>query len=152
MVSGGARPTGGRPLDPNALRRDRPNDPEWTTLPSRREGPVPPWPLKYPTTREKELWAIYWKKPQAVLWERNDQVYEVAIHVRQLTVAEERNAPTASRTLLRQQMEGLLMTLPAMRMARIRVAGDDLADQRTVPTPVRESSRDRMKVVNGGDD
>src|SRR5687768_8119706 len=114
MPKGGARPNSGPPPDPNALRRDRKGDAEWTTLPSHREGVAPEWPLSDQTAREGAIWEAYWRKPQAILWERNGQEFEVALHVRQLCDAESVEATTAARTLVRQQLDSLLLTLPAM--------------------------------------
>lgn len=47
MPRGGARVNSGPPPDPNALRRDRKSDQAgWTTLPAKRRGRTPRWPLK----------------------------------------------------------------------------------------------------------
>lgn len=152
MPKGGARTNSGPPPDPNALRRDRKGDGEWMTLPSKRDGAAPEWPLRDPTEREFEVWAAYWRKPQAILWERNSQEFEVALHVRQLCEAESAEATTAARTLVRQQLDSLLLTLPAMRSARIRIAADEVSEQRqTRTTKKAASSRSRLKVAASGD-
>lgn len=153
MPKGGARTHSGPPPDPNALRRDRKADGEWTTLPPVREGRAPKWPLVDQTGREERVWASYWRKPQAILWERNGQEFEVAIHVRQLVEAEVEGATSAARTLVRQQMDSLLLTLPAMRSARVRISADEVGEKRaTQPAPAAPtSSRTRLKVATGGD-
>lgn len=152
MPKGGARTNSGPPPDPNALRRDRKTDGDWTTLPSRREGDVPEWPLAGQSDREAVIWSTYWCKPQAILWERNGQEFEVALHVRQMVEAESPDATTAARTLVRQQLDSLLLTLPAMRSARVRIAADEVQEKRqTRTTKKAASSRSRLKVANGGD-
>ena len=52
------------------------------------------------------------------MWERGGQMVEVAVFVRTLALAERPKAPVASRTLLRQQMESLGITFPAMLRLR----------------------------------
>lgn len=151
MPKGGARTTSGPPPDPNALRRDRKSDGEWVTLPTSREGKSPLWPLIDQTGREERVWKSYWRKPQAILWERNGQEFEVALHVRHLVESEVEGATTAARTLVRQQMDSLLLTLPAMRSARVRIAEDEVAGRRQVPQKRATSSRSRLKVASGGD-
>ena len=155
MPSGGARRSGKIP-DPNALRRDRKSDPGFTTLPTEgRPGMAPDWPLTDETPRELHLWELFWRKPQAVLWERNEQVFEVALHVRCFAEAEAPGAPTALRTLVRQQADALLLTMPAMQAARVRIAADEIAAARTQqqvspPAPAAPSARDRLKAISGG--
>lgn len=153
MASGGARARSGPAPDPNALRRDRKDDAQgWTTLPAEgRNAPAPEWPLAGQSDREAELWELYWRKPQALLWEHNGQELEVALHVRRLVEVEQPDASTALGTLVRQQMDALLLTLPAMLAARVRVAADELAVKRSEPVEVsRSSARDRLKALNGG--
>lgn len=152
MPKGGARTNSGPPPDPNALRRDRKGDAEWVTLPAAREGAVPAWPLLEQTDREGDVWAAYWRKPQAILWQRNGQEFEVALHVRQLVAAEAHDAGVNARTLVRQQLDSLLLTLPAMRSARVRIAADEVGEQRQTRTPKKAaSSRSRLKVAASGD-
>lgn len=152
MASGGKRLTSGPAPDPNALRRDRKDDAGWTTLPaSGREGKTPNWPLTDVEPREIELWVSFWKRPQAILWERNQQELEVALLVRRLVEAEERGSSTSLGTLVRQQMDALLLTIPSMLSARIRISTDEVAVKRdeSVAQP-RVSARDRLKAINGG--
>ena len=85
MTSGGARARSGPAPDPLALARNRPSDQvTWTHLPASREGDPPVWPLTRTTARERALWAREWKRPQAVMWERNGWESEVALYVRTL--------------------------------------------------------------------
>ena len=152
MASGGARARSGPAPDPNALRRDRKDDAGWTTLPaSGREGATPSWPLTEVTARETQLWVDFWKRPQAILWERNQQQLEVALLVRRLVEAEERGSSTSLGTLVRQQMDALLLTIPSMLSARVRISTDEVALKRDESVaPARPSARDRLKAINGG--
>lgn len=152
MVQGGARTGGGRKPDPNALRRDRKDDAAWTLLPREgRIGGLPLWPLDTQSMREKELWAYHWKMPQAILWEQRRMFLQVALFCRTWAQAEAPDAPVAIRTLARQQSDGLLLTIPAMLTARVKIVDDEVADRRTervtddAPTP---SLRDRLKSAN----
>lgn len=156
MGSGGGRTRSGPAPDPNALRRDKKSDGEWTTLPAGgRVGAQPPWPLPDESGRELELWAVYWAKPQAILWEANGQQHEVALHVRRLAEAEMHGAAVSLVNLVRQQMDALLLTIPAMHAARVKIAELEAAPaakpaSRTAPGPGRVSARDRLKALNAG--
>lgn len=151
MASGGARLRSGPAPDPNALKRDRKDDAGWLDLPaSGRVGKVPVFPLPNALDREVELWTEYWSKPQAVLWERNGQQLEVALHVRTFVEAEALEAPAALRTLVRQQLGELLLNIPSMQAARVRLVDDEVSVRREEIAPVRASARDRLKALNGG--
>lgn len=149
MASGGARTRSGPAPDPNALARER-DAKDWLRLPAVRvDAPAPEWPLPDSTERELDLWARLWRLPQSVLWRRNAQDLEVAVHARTQAEAEERGASSAQRTLLRQQADALLLTIPAMRAARVEIVPVDQA-------PVSAgrgaaANRDRLKVLRGGD-
>ena len=70
MPKGGSRSRSGPKQDPNALRRMRKDDAEWTTLPAEgRTVPAPDWPLTEATPREQLLWERWWRKPEALIWE-----------------------------------------------------------------------------------
>jgi len=151
MPSGGARARSGPAPDPNALRRDRKDDAAWTTLPAEgRKGKAPAFPLLDPDARELQLWTSYWKLPQALLWEHNKQELEVALHIRTFFEAERPDAASSLRTLVRQQMDALLLTIPSMHAARVKVAADEVAVKRSEVAPTKLSARDRLKAVDGG--
>lgn len=154
-MAGGARTGAGRRPEQDALRRDRKDDPSWTRLPAEgRAGDPPAWPLVGHSSREAALWAEFWAKPQAILWEAQRQAHEVAVHVRTFAEAEVPGASTALRTLLRQQADALLLTIPAMRGARVTIASDEVGakrSERQAPErPGRASARDRLKAAQGG--
>lgn len=150
-MKGGARTRSGPAPDPNALRRDR-DLKDWLHLPiNGRTGDTPDWPLDRPASRELELWQREWKRPQAVVWEANHQEIEVAMFIRSLVDAESPTATTASRTLVRQQMEALGLTVPGLRANRW-IIGDAPASGRTFKATGTNgpSAKDRLKVLDGG--
>lgn len=155
MASGGARARSGPAPDPNALRREREVG-QWTTLPAAgRPGDPPEWPLEDQSEREACLWEQLWRKPQALLWERNGQHHEVAMYCRRFAEAEKRDAPVNLGTLVRQMMDSLLLTIPAMRSARVQIeptAGQSPAAAAPAKRN-RSSSKARLTVVreDGGE-
>lgn len=153
MVKGGARTRSGPPPDPNALRRER-DVGEWTVLPPEgRPGAAPAWPLTAEFPREIELWARLWAKPQALMWERYRQEYEVALYVRRFAEAEQYDSSVALSTLIRQMADSLGLTTPGMRANRWRISAEDPAPaaRKVAASPRRASARDRLKVVPSAD-
>lgn len=153
MAKGGARSRSGPAPDPTALRRER-DAGEWTILPAEgREGDAPEWPLSEATSRELHLWDALWGRPQALMWERFSQHYEVALYVRRLAEAEEPKSSVVLSTLVRQMADSLGLTTPGMRANRWRI--DRLEDEAAVATPVTtvvaaNSARTRLRAVSGG--
>lgn len=151
MTRGGARARSGPAPDPNALRRARKDDAQWTTLPSEgRDGPAPEWPLTDPTPRESVLWERWWRKPEALLWEADGSEDYVALTVRMFAEAEVEKASAENRKTVRMMMADLYLTRDAKARARIRIAADETAEKRETKAPAkRPSARDRLKVVDG---
>jgi len=151
VTKGGARARSGPAPDPNALRRARKDDAQWTTLPSEgRDGPAPEWPLTDCTSRESILWERWWRKPEALLWESDGSEDYVALTVRMFAEAEVEKASAENRKTVRMMMADLYLTRDAKARARIRIAADETAEKRETKTqPKRASARDRLKVVDG---
>lgn len=154
MGSGGARTRSGPAPDPMALRRDRRDDAEWTTLPAEgRAGDPPAWPLTRATIREAHMWAKLWAKPQAVQWAKLGQEMEVALYTRRFVEAEKPKAAASLTTLVRQMADALGLTIPGMRVNRWRIATDQVAEKRQQKAgsevPGAPSARDRFQVVRG---
>lgn len=152
----GSSSNSGPPPDPNALRRDR-DSKDWIDLPAEgRKGRAPAWPLSKQTKRETELWKKEWRRPQAVMWERNGQEVEVALYVRRLAEAEVRGAPVTLANLVRQLQEALGISLPGMARLRWRIVSDRVAEkreeQKKQESRARPAAKDRFKVVSGGGD
>lgn len=150
MTASGRHARGGPAPDPNALRRDRPSDAAtWRHLPSAgRQGDAPAWPLSRLTARERALWVEMWRRPQAIVWEENGQQVEVAMFVRSLKDAERAKAAVAMRTLVRQQMDALGLTVPGLRANRWTIDGEE-GEQRATARPAapQGSARERLKLM-----
>lgn len=147
MPSGGARARSGPPPDPNALRRDR-DAGEWTVLPAEgRPGEPPPWPMPNQSGREADLWEALWRKPQAIVWERNGLEFEVALYVRRFTEAELMDSMVTLSTLVRQMGDSLGLTIPGMRANRWKIMAEDPRTGPGAVVPTRTSSRSRLTVV-----
>lgn len=146
MPSGGARLRSGPAPDPGSLRSVK-GKAEWVFLPAKPNVSVPDFPLPAPSDRELELWVLHWGMPQAVLWVRDGQELLLAMYVRTFAEAELPGAATNLRTLLRQQAGELLLSMPAMLAARVRVVEDEVSARRSdVSVPV-SSARDRLKAI-----
>jgi hypothetical protein len=136
--------------DPNSLRRDRKDDISWTILdPNGNVETLPTWPLIKPLDRELELWEWIWKRPQSVLWKQNHQEFEVALYIRRLCEVEQRNAAASLHTLLIRQMESLLLTIPSMYKARVKIGLEGAKPDSTKTTRTNNSGnlKRRLKVV-----
>jgi hypothetical protein len=145
MPKGGARARSGPAPDPESLRSA---DGEWTVLPAEgRQGPPPAWPLSEASEREVTFWEHEWSRPQAVMWQRQDQVLEVAMFVRALAEAEKPDASVASRTLVRQLMETLGVSMPGLLRNRWKIGSPVVVS--VDEGAVAPSTRDRLRVVGG---
>ena len=152
MPSGGNH-GGGRPRDPNALRTDRRVSEKdgWTLLPAEgRAGEPPAWPLSGISDRESDLWASFWRKPQAVIWERESLVEVVALFVRQFAEGEVPKSSAENRKTIRLMLADLYLTPGSMRAAKLRVASDEVEEKRAAAKPSGSSVRDRLRAVSGG--
>lgn len=144
MPRGGARVRSGPPPDPFAVRRVRRDAGDWLCLPAGgRPGAPPEWPLVEGNEREAAIWTQLWARPQAVVWERAGQEFEVALYVRRLTEAELPGAATGLSTLVRQMSDSLGLTTPGMRSNRWRI--EDVPEA-PAPNRARNSlgARDRL--------
>ena len=118
--------------DPNALRREHDGG-AWLDLPAAgRPGDPPVWPLSRASARELALWRQEWARPQALAWARNRQELEVGLYVRTLVEAERPGASAAVRTLVRQQMAALGVTVDGLARNRWRIVADEVAPRRRV--------------------
>lgn len=154
MPKGGARARSGPAPDPDALRRER-DAGEWTILPGEgRPGEPPEWPLLGQADREVDLWTRLWAKPQALMWERLGQELEVALYVRNLSMAELPGSPVNLGTLVRQQSDSLGLTTPGLRANRWRIVRDEQPEKSATrpKPPARKSSLNRggLRIVTDG--
>lgn len=141
----------GPPPNPNARRRNARSGP--TRLPAEgRKGPAPAWPLRRASAAERALWAKVWAYPQAVAWERDKVVREVAMYVRWTLVAEEGDLKAAVEA--RMMSDRLGLTPMSMRRLMWEIVGDEVAEarERKIPavstTPGRSRPTD-LRAVDG---
>lgn len=150
MPSGGARVRSGPPPDPAANRRNRPSDRAgFVHLPAAgREGDPPEWPLPGRASKfELERWAIEWRKPQAIMWERLGLEIHVAMYVRTLGASAKSHSASAVNNLLRM-MDSL--GLSAAGQASLRWIIDDEPAQPAPRRAATSTAKDRLNVITGG--
>lgn len=167
MPSGGHARSGPAP-DPNALRRNRAGDAQWTVLPAEGYvGVVPEFPLpKIPVydvyyedkkrvreydsdatearwESEVELWESLWRKPQAVMWKKLGLEYEVAAYVRCFIESTGEESNSGLKTAALRMAAEIGLSLPGMHSLRWKFAEDQLAAKRdSKPVPVERSALD----------
>lgn len=101
------------------------------------------------------MWATEWQRPQATQWEANHQELEVALFVRSFLEATSRSASTPLRTLVRQQMDALGLTVPGLRSLRWLIEpertsqAEELIATRTDDADL-PSAKARLKALQGG--
>lgn len=136
MPRGGARSSSGPPRAEVSQRNDREaarrakglpsrviDDGEWLTL--AREGRTanpPAWPLTLASGRERALWRLLWKRPQALGWELVGAEHQVAVYVRSLVRAEEAESPIGLMNVVRLQQHELGLTAGGLRALKWRIA------------------------------
>lgn len=155
MTSGGARSRSGPAPDPNSLKTMKSQAAgAWLTLPAEgRTGEAPPFPSPNMTQREGELWESMWRKPQAIIWERDCLVELVSIFVRQLAEAEVEKASAENRKTVKGLFADLYLTSDSLARAHIRIAPPvavTTAGEDSTAPAAPQSARSRLQVVQGG--
>lgn len=154
MAHGGARNRSGPPPDPSSGRSDR-RGLTLTALPASYAGPVPEFPLPGATERELELWDEAWTWPQANGWALATETPRrraVAMWVRTAVRCEAVDAPANLLAQLHRFADQAALTPAGLAEAGWSIARDEVRERRAESaTPVRSSSRSKLKVVNGGD-
>ena len=87
--------------------------------------------------------------PQSILWESNSQEIEVALFVRRLGEVERAGSTASLHTLLIRQMESLLLTIPSMYKARVKISNESVDSNvgRKSDSDQGSTIRERMKLV-----
>ena len=156
MARGGARNRSGPAPDPNSGRSER-RGYKLTALPSEGyRGVVPDFPLPDMTDREADVWESLWRTPQACAWSMQSWRWlNVADLVRLQVRGEAHDAPVNIATVVRQLRADLGLTPAGLKENGWAIAVDEVAARadakadEAAATP-RNSSRDRLSVVNGG--
>lgn len=128
-----------------------------TALPAEGyRGEVPEFPLPGASDRELEVWAEAWRSPQACAWSLPSEAWRrrtVALWVRTSVRCEDPEVPASTLAQLHRFADQVGMTTAGLAEMGWRVAVDETAERRSSEpaAPARSSSRDRLKVVPGGD-
>lgn len=131
---------------PDAIRRNARVGP--VQLPAEgRKGVPPPWPFEgYPNEAEGRIWTRLWHLPQAVMWEKQNDLYTIARYCRLLATVEAEAAPSAALHAQVTALEDRIgMNPKAMRLLMWQVADDEVAQKRTEPGS--SDVRGRIKAV-----
>lgn len=153
MPSGGARPGAGRPQDPNALDTSRRKDTSGLIeLPAGdRLDPPPEWPLGDQTAVEIDMWARYWRKPQAQYWLDLGMVEVVALFVRQFCEAATPKNSAENRKAAQSFVSMLGLTGPALKAAGYVIVPVPTAAETVKPQRAsRSSTGTDLTVITGG--
>lgn len=143
MPSGGARHRSGPAPSDNS---------DWTPIPNKPcELTPPPFPLPDPTERELYLWRELWEKPQATMWHKQNQTYEVALYTRRFVEVEKHDSSVTLNTLVRQMADSLGITTPGLRSNRWLLV-DEVIEVEQSKVKAIPSARERLKALPGRDD
>ncbi|MGW3724824.1 phage terminase small subunit [Streptomyces sp. NPDC000851] len=152
MSRGGSRARSGpAPTSTERSHKAKADAQGWVTLPADgRDGPLPAFPLSSPTDREMDLWERLWETPQATMWERLGQDFEVASYVRLLVRAEKPGSSAIVWGQVKQFAESLGLSVSGMQRNRWTIdTVNDSSPQSSAPSAVSSvtSLTDRLKAV-----
>lgn len=154
MTSGGARNRSGPTANEDSARSDRRGFSLQKLPASGWAGNIPDWPLPELSPRELDLWTWAWRTPQAWAWAQPSEQWRsrsVAMWVRLAVRCEDTEAGAALLAQLHRFADQIGMTTAGLAEMGWKVATDEVAEKRAAaPEPKKRSSRDRMKVVGGG--
>lgn len=124
-----------------------------TALPNEGFGGEPPeFPLPGASEREIELWARVWRSPQACAWAVQPwRHYTVAQWVRWSVKSEATDAPASIIAGVIRFADQIGLTPAGLKENGWSIAADEVGARAAGKQAPRKSSRDRMKVVGGGD-
>ncbi len=148
MASGGARNRSGpRPSETSATSDRRGFT--LTALPSEGyQGPVPDFPLEYPTDRELEVWAALWRLPQACAWALPSERWRVRTVAMFCRVEVRCEDPEASPSLMAQRhrfADQCGLTTAGLAEMGWKVAADEVAAKAAARTATRKTSTKRAR-------
>lgn len=96
--------------------------------------------------RELVLWTEFWRKPQAIVWERNGMVEIVALFVRQFAEGEIPRSSAENRKTIRMLMADLYLTPDSLARARLKI-GEVVAPAVTGRTFRQAGGTSHLSVV-----
>lgn len=103
--------------------------------------------------RETDLWKWAWSTPQACAWQREPwRLHTIAMWVRTFVICESDGSTAADKGALHRFADQIGLTPAGLVENGWKIAADELGEKRaeTKPAP-RRTSKDRMKVVSGGE-
>jgi hypothetical protein len=154
VARGGARARSGpAPTSTDRSHKAKVQQSEWTTLPAEgRDGATPAFPLDMMSPREWTVWERLWETPQAVMWERLHQDFEVASYVRLLVRAESPRSSAIVWGQVKQFAESLGLSVSGMQRNKWTIAPMDADDETEAPQVVSPvaSLTARLKAVQDG--
>ncbi len=180
MSRGGARNRSGPTADPESQRSERRGYSLTALPAEGYSGPVPDFPLpprvvmrweyegkrryqvpdpdatEVVSEREAELWGWAWTTPQACAWSMPSEAWRlhtIAMWVRTFVICESSEATAADKGSLHRFADQIGMTTAGLAEMGWRVAVDEVGKRAAEKEPEAErpkSSRDRLKVVDGG--
>lgn len=146
MASGGHRGNAGRPLDPSSLAASKRSGVDGFLMLEEPTADPPECPLPGASERELFWWDRLWHRPQASQWLALRLEDEVALYCRYLVEAEQPEAASATRTLVKQYQELLGLSTAGMKRLMWSMP-DGVVTAKAPATKRKSSSRARLKVV-----
>jgi hypothetical protein len=144
MPSGGSRNRSGPQADPNSERSQQ-RGLAFKLLPRNGfTGRVPAYPLPAPTARERAMWKVLWRMPQAAMWNvERHRMPTIGHYCRLLVRCEDVDAPAALYAQLHRFADQLGLTPAGLKENGWRLAQDELAEKR--PTPEKTLTKTPAK-------
>jgi len=135
MSSGGSRNRSGPSADPNSERSQQ-RGLTYKLLPREGfSGRVPAFPLPKPSPRERAVWALLWRTPQAAMWNvERHRMLAIGHYCRLLVRAESVDCPVGVHTQIHRYSDQLGITPAGMKENGWRVQADEVAQKRTEAT------------------
>jgi hypothetical protein len=111
--------------------------------------PAPEWPFPELADGEFEMWARYWRKPQAQYWLDHSMVEIVALFVRQFCEAATPKNSAENRKAAQSFLSQLGLTAPALKAAGYTI-GTVTAEVEKPKRTTRSTTSSGLKVLDGG--
>lgn len=143
MTSGGSRNRSGPRPDPNSATSER-RGLTFKLLP--REGftgRIPAFPLPEPSSRERALWKLLWRMPQAAMWNAESwRIYTVGQYTRWAVRAEDPAAAAAILGGVQRLADQIGLTPAGLKENGWRLSVDEVGAQRqATATPTEKPAR-----------
>lgn len=139
----------GPPPKPDGQRRRRNATPGTIQLPMEGyQGPVPDWPLDYPSPRELARWEKIWRSAQAAMWVRMHVDDMVARYVRNCILVENDSHTTVALAHLHSEIRQLEDRLGMSPLALLRLKWEIVPDEVEEKKQEKTSARQRLRIAD----